>query len=125
MPCVCNRFSRYCYVVSARRLLLQPRVPEEWPRHRDVAVELGRARGEAVEISDLDVRHFGEDDRLNIAPERAALLRIGLGVERRKRGLLSGRAPPARRALAELWRGQRGLGQHRGMRDVDVPERGI
>src|SRR5258708_24496247 len=39
------------------------------------SVELRRARGEAVEIADLDVRHFGEDHRLNIAPERAALLR--------------------------------------------------
>src|SRR6266581_6968974 len=105
------------------RSLLQPCIPEERPRHRDIAVELRRARGEAVEIADLDVRHFGEDDRLNIAPERAALLRIGFGVERRKCGLLGRRAPPAGRALAELWRGQRGLGQTGGMRDVDVPTR--
>src|SRR5258707_7732731 len=91
------------------RLFLQPRIPEERPRHRDIAVELRRARSEAVEIADLDVRHFGEDHRLNIAPERAAFLRIGLGVERRKRGLLGRRAPPARRAFTELRRGQRGL----------------
>src|SRR5439155_1102614 len=38
-------------------LLLQSRIPEERPRHRDVAVELRGVRGKAVEIPDLDVRH--------------------------------------------------------------------
>src|ERR1022692_4974166 len=76
--------------------LLQPRVPEERPRHRDIAFELRGARGEAVEISDPDVRHFGEDDLLHVAPQRTALLRVGFGVERRKSSLLGGGAPPPR-----------------------------
>src|SRR5258708_39785636 len=84
------------------------------------SVELRRARGEAVEIADLDVRHFGEDHRLNVAPERAALLRIGFGVERRKRGLLRGRAPPARRAFTELRRGQPGARAGRPKAGGDV-----
>src|SRR2546426_12336125 len=39
--------------IPARHLFLQSRVPEERPRHRDVAIELRRARGKAVEIPDL------------------------------------------------------------------------
>src|SRR5436190_8289675 len=87
--------------------LLQPRVPEEGPRHRDVAVELGRARRHAVEVADTDVRHLVVDDRLDVAPQRPALLRIRLGVERGERRLLGRRAPPTGRAVAELRRGER------------------
>src|SRR5450432_765025 len=62
--------------------LLQPRVPEERPGHRDVAVQLGRACGHAVEVADPDVGHFGVHDRLDVAPQGAALLDVGFGIER-------------------------------------------
>src|SRR5215217_3181991 len=60
--------------------LLQARVPEERPRHRHVAFELVRARRHAVEVAGTDVRHLGIDDRLDVAPQGAALLRVRLGV---------------------------------------------
>src|SRR4029450_7558209 len=80
--------------------LVQPRVPEKWPWHRHVTLELRRARGHAVEITDANVRYLGEHDRLHVTPQCAALVRVGFGVERGQRRFFCRRAPPAWRAIA-------------------------
>src|SRR3981081_1559109 len=75
------------------RLLREIDVPERRPRHRDIAREFCRGSPKCCEMARANIRTLVVDDFRNLAPEGAALGRVGLAVEGRECGVLGRRRP--------------------------------